>query len=166
MDDLKLSHFLNNSNYKIERKKKPKKKVMVTIDTEKKDDMLMIKDDKIVLDETKLYLKKDRVTNMEIFDEEDQIVTSMTYKKKVANKKWSALETEMFYKGLEICGTEFSLLEGLLIGKTRKQIKNKFLREEKINKEKIDQILKSQRKFNIEEYNRLKNELANRMKCK
>ena len=50
----------------------------------------------------------------------------------------------MFYTALEIVGTEFTLMEAVFFkdrGRNRKQLKQKFKREEKINRECIDSIL-------------------------
>lgn len=57
---------------------------------------------------------------------------------------WSTEETGMFYTALEIVGTDFSLMEAVFFkerGRNRKQLKQKFKREEKMNREYIDSIL-------------------------
>lgn len=57
---------------------------------------------------------------------------------------WTTDETAIFYTALEIVGTDFSLMEAAFFkdrGRTRKQLKQKFKREEKINRAYIDSIL-------------------------
>ncbi len=48
----------------------------------------------------------------------------------------------MLYKGLEMFGTDFSSITNLIANKNRSQVINKFQREEKSNKVKIEEILK------------------------
>jgi hypothetical protein len=70
-------------------------------------------------------------------------LTSMSFRKKNHTEKWSEEETEFFYKALEFFGTDFSLLEIILKPRNRNQIKNKFHKEERINKEKVENSLKN-----------------------
>lgn len=55
--------------------------------------------------------------------------------------KWDEHEIAQFYKGLEIFGTDFSMLKELIPTKSRKQIKLKFRKEEKCNLRKIEESL-------------------------
>ncbi|KAF7687788.1 Transcription factor TFIIIB component B'' [Cucumispora dikerogammari] len=99
------------------------------------------------------------------YDNEDtEIITSATFIGKIKEKKgikttrliirWSLTETEKFYKLLQLCGTEFTLIEKCFDHKNRKQIKMKLKKELKLNKEKIDEILDSA-KFDEVEYAKL-----------
>lgn len=57
---------------------------------------------------------------------------------------WSAEETTSFYAALEIVGTDFSLMKAVFFKdsiRDRKQLKQKFKREEKNNREYVDKIL-------------------------
>lgn len=86
--------------------------------------------------------------------EEDHI-TSYTYlnkKEKSMTLKWSKKDTKKFYKLLELCGTDFSMISEAFEFKTRKQIKNKLKKEEIKDKEFIKKILNSKKEFNKEEY--------------
>lgn len=56
---------------------------------------------------------------------------------KTKNDKWTLNEIETFYKGVEIWGTDFSLISVMLPTKSRNQIKRKFLLEEKKENPKI-----------------------------
>ena len=80
-------------------------------------------------------------------------------------EKWLPEETEKFYKALQIFGTDFSIIMKLLPGRSRKQIKNKFNREERENSQKIDSILTQAGTYTLEqfekEYGKIENELIN-----
>eukprot|EP00826_Nyctotherus_ovalis_P043612 TRINITY_DN4611_c0_g1_i1.p1 TRINITY_DN4611_c0_g1~~TRINITY_DN4611_c0_g1_i1.p1 ORF type:complete len:265 (+),score=59.04 TRINITY_DN4611_c0_g1_i1:229-1023(+) len=73
-------------------------------------------------------------------------------RRKEKSEKWLPEETERFYKALQIFGTDFSIIVRLLPGRSRKQIKNKFNREERENPEKIDSILKQAGTCTLEEF--------------
>lgn len=48
--------------------------------------------------------------------------------------------------GLELFGTDFGIIASLFKNRSRIQIKNKFMKEEKKNPEKINQVLKGFKK--------------------
>ena len=73
-------------------------------------------------------------------------------RKKEKSEKWFQEETEKFYNALQIFGTDFSIIAKLLPGRTRKQIKNKFNKEERGNPEKIDLILKQASTYSMEDF--------------
>jgi len=75
-------------------------------------------------------------------------------RKKEKSEKWSQEETDKFYKALQIFGTDFSIIAKLLPGRTRKQIKNKFNREEKDPdlRKKIDLFLKQANSCSLEDF--------------
>ena len=73
-------------------------------------------------------------------------------RRKEKSEKWHPEETEKFYKALQIFGTDFSIISKLLPGRTRKQIKNKFNKEEHENSDKIDLILKQAGTYTLEEF--------------
>lgn len=58
-------------------------------------------------------------------------------------------ELKCFYKALNSIGTDFALMEALFPGRSRANLKNKFKREEKINKVLIDKALSQPTSFNI-----------------
>lgn len=57
-----------------------------------------------------------------------------------SNRRWTTEETEQFYKALCQYGTDFSTIEKIM-NRDRKQIKNKFKKEEKENPKRIEQAL-------------------------
>ncbi|KAF7495046.1 Transcription factor TFIIIB component B'' -like protein [Sarcoptes scabiei] len=73
------------------------------------------------------------------------LTTYNSFKRNERSKNlWNAEETGTFYTALEIVGTDFTLMEAVFFkdkGRNRKQLKQKFKREEKINRAYIDEIL-------------------------
>ncbi|KAG0436320.1 Transcription factor TFIIIB component B'' [Dictyocoela muelleri] len=90
--------------------------------------------------------------------DDHEIINSRTYATGDRHGRWSTKEYILFYKALEICGPEFSLIEQIIKTRTRKQIKNKFKKEMKVNEEKIKKILSMKSVFNNEEFEKLKKE--------
>ena len=56
-------------------------------------------------------------------------------------RRWSSGETETFYEGLRMYGTDFGRIEVLLPRKSRMQVKRKYLKELKDKKEDVDQAV-------------------------
>ncbi|KAH0804766.1 transcription factor TFIIIB component [Histomonas meleagridis] len=52
-------------------------------------------------------------------------------------QRWTEEETDLFYRVLAMCGTDFSMISKFFPDRSRKMIVNKFHREEAKNKEKI-----------------------------
>merc|ERR1711862_37742 len=80
--------------------------------------------------------------------EKTQRITTYTYMKRrrPRTKKWGPKETKKFFRLLRIFGTNFDNMVMFLKGRTRRQIKNKFMQEDKKNKSKIDNILMQKKK--------------------
>lgn len=60
-------------------------------------------------------------------------------------------DTLKFYRALQNIGTDFLLMQTFFPKLTRKEIKAKFKKEERVNKELIDKALQNPLKFNISE---------------
>ncbi|TQN70008.1 Transcription factor TFIIIB component B'' [Colletotrichum shisoi] len=67
---------------------------------------------------------------------------------------WTEEETELFYRGLRMFGTDFQMISGMFPGKNRRHVKMKFNREERHAPARIDAILvgKKELHINLEEY--------------
>ncbi|KAJ0147667.1 Transcription factor TFIIIB component B'' [Colletotrichum tanaceti] len=67
---------------------------------------------------------------------------------------WNEEETELFYRGLRMFGTDFQMISGMFPGKNRRHVKMKFNREERHAPARIDAILvgKKELHINLEEY--------------
>lgn len=130
-----LKYYLDNKNF---TKLAPKP-------SEKKGSVLRIEDDQIVINvDTPAYLEGD-------------IVTSYTYMKNKGNrKKWTKEDVEFFYKALECCGLDFSVINLLFPERTRSNLKDKYKKEAKINACRVEDVLDSYKEFDIDKFNELK----------
>lgn len=158
--DQKLKHFLDNSNFRKDRK--GKKDVKTTSKKEKKpvqEEILTIKDGQIVINEANMYIDTHKYVDMEVM-EDDRIVTSSTFSKRKGCLRWSKKEIELFYKALEVCGIEFSLISSLFPNKERKHVKAKYIKEAKENPSRIDEVLREYKDFDQVAYNELRNYLS------
>lgn len=115
-------------NQKRERTKMLKPKVIIQ------------EDGNVVVEKAKLSEVNEKLastTQLTAIQEEKEKLTSLSFKKKLPFKKWSKEETDLFYKGLECFGTDFSLFSYVFPGRSRNQLKNKLHKEENMNSEKI-----------------------------
>jgi len=144
-----LSHFLENRNYPAPKKTQRKKRAAQE-DEEEERDSLAIVDGQVVMagagNKEREAIVEDRIT-------------ALSYGKPHSKRtKWTKEDTILFYRALRLCGTDFTMLEKIFTDKERKQIKNKFTKEEKDHPEKISSVLKSSQKFSKEELEKLKQE--------
>lgn len=79
-------------------------------------------------------------------------VTSTTYSKRTYTDKWTPDELNEFYQALSMFGTDFSLIAQLYPHRTRKQIKSKFVLEEKKYPEVIELALKRKLPVDFKKY--------------
>ena len=119
-------------------------------------------DGKIILDVNSLQIDRTArdahsTENVEYIEENplDRRINSRTYSKHVISAKWDDTSCELFYKGLSQWGTDFEILSKLFPGRNRKQIKNKFLIEERRNPALIARALRSRTKMDVQEYARI-----------
>ncbi|KAF5280311.1 hypothetical protein FQR65_LT03120 [Abscondita terminalis] len=123
----------------------------------------------IVVDEQSLIIenkqtKKDRenLQKSEVVDGDFDTGYGI-YKRAKRSKDWSKDDTLFFYKVLNTLGTDFSLMVQLFPGRSRRELKMKFKKEEKINHALIDKALTRPLQFNIKD---LKEEAKVREKMK
>lgn len=150
----RLAHFLDNRNFQGTRGKS--RRAAIPQRSRREDpgngDSLRIVEGRIVINE------EPRLRTEEC--KEDR-VTSTTYRKHTTKRtRWTREETFMFYKALKVCGTDFTLMEKVFFDRERKQLKNKFNKEEKENGELVGEALGSKRKFTREDLDLLKKEYA------
>lgn len=97
--------------------------------------------------------------NMETIEENDftRLITSSSFSTSSKLKGpniWTDEETELFYRGLRMFGTEFEMISKMFPGKQRRHVKLKFNREERHNPKRIDAALIGEKtiKLDIDEY--------------
>jgi len=105
---------------------------------------LIIKDGKVQLDNSYLSHTEPQKPLVEVVMDKKKITTSNSFKNINHSEKWTEEETRKFYRALEIFGTDFSLITKLFPNRNRNQIKNKFLKEEKVSRKKIDSVFQQQ----------------------
>ncbi|XP_004289764.1 PREDICTED: uncharacterized protein LOC101303570 [Fragaria vesca subsp. vesca] len=81
-----------------------------------------------------------------------------SFMKKPRPVKWSEQDTELFYEGIELFGSEFHMVALLFPGRTRDHIKFKHKKEKRQNPLRIDEALHHQPKDNSK-YARVINEM-------
>lgn len=132
-----LKYFLDSKNFS----RLPQKKFV------KKEPVLQVIDDQIVM-------------NCNIPESiEDEIVTSYTYMKKKGNgKRWNNNENKLFYKALECCGCDFSMMNLIFPDRTRRNLKEKYKKESRANLHRVEDALDNFKAFDIEKFNQLRKE--------
>jgi len=78
--------------------------------------------------------------------EKTKLTTSNSFKNYNHTDKWTEQETKKFYRALELFGTDFSMIAQLFPMRNRMQIKNKFLKEEKLYSDKVDAVFRKKDK--------------------
>ena len=74
-------------------------------------------------------------------EEGNENINSLSFLNIEHTKKWSEDETNLFYKGLELFGLDFSFLEIVLKPRKRVEIKRKYLKEKKDNPREIEKAI-------------------------
>ncbi|TEA22130.1 Transcription factor TFIIIB component B'' [Colletotrichum sidae] len=121
-------------------------------------------DGQIVVDQNSLALDRHAIADAEADDmleiEENDFTTLTTQNSYRTGSKlkgpnvWTEDETELFYRGLRMFGTDFQMISGMFPGKNRRHVKMKFNREERHNPARVDSILvgEKQLQIDLEEY--------------
>jgi hypothetical protein len=152
--DQPLKHYLKNANFKRSRQDRKRAPKVVRKGDKEQNDILTIRNGEIVINEANMFIDTHEDMEMEVL-EDDAAVTSATYGKRGKPARWSEEDTELFYRALEICGTEFSLMGSVFPSRERRHIKAKYLRECRMNPERIDDALKFRKSFDQEALEKL-----------
>jgi len=70
-------------------------------------------------------------------------LNSATYSNRAKAEKWSKEDTELFYRAMTQFGTDFSLIARLFPGRSRRQVKRKYLIEDRADPRRVEQAIKS-----------------------
>ncbi|CAL3964663.1 unnamed protein product [Diplocarpon coronariae] len=102
----------------------------------------------LVVDESSLQIDRQArarlvQADMEEITENDftTVITSGTYMKRERALLWDQAATSRFYEGLAQFGTDFEMIAKLFPHRSRRQIKLKFNKEERVNAEKINRTM-------------------------
>lgn len=99
--------------------------------------MVEIVDGKIVIKQSSLVANPTQ--NGAIYDDYEEVIednfptaTYASFVKRRPSPVWGQEETRLFYHALRQCGTEFTLMQSFFPNRTRKQLKAKYYREERL----------------------------------
>ncbi len=95
------------------------------------------------------------VSKWQVVPDEQRYITSASYRTRTPSEKWSDAETTQFYNALRQCGTDFSLIEKFFPTRTRRQIRNKFKKEERDSPHRIDYALKHKLPLDVKMFQRM-----------
>ncbi|ESZ93724.1 hypothetical protein SBOR_5909 [Sclerotinia borealis F-4128] len=120
-------------------------------------------DGQIVLDDRSLQVDRHRQARdeglvLEEIEENEftRAVNSGQYMKRAPAVRWDSNANELFYQGLRQFGTAFEMIAAMFPDRNRRQIKLKFVREERQNPAKVDRALKGKtEEIDFEEYTQL-----------
>ena len=110
------------------------------------DGQIRIDEDSLQIDRHAAAAIERAAEQLEAVDESDltRKVNSGSWMKRDRSGGWNALLTERFYDGLRMFGTDFEMISKMFPGRTRHKIKLKFVKEEKVNHERIKATLLGQ----------------------
>lgn len=77
--------------------------------------------------------------------------------RKEKTKRWNDEETELFFKCLQMCGTDFSMISKFFPERTRKMIVNKFHCEERKGSEKFRNAMRNPETIDIDKFAEVNN---------
>ncbi|KAF9204245.1 Transcription factor TFIIIB component B [Podila verticillata] len=84
-----------------------------------------------------------------------RFVNSATFSNKFRSEKWSEDETELFYKAISQWGTDFGIICKLFPSKTRIAIRNKFKREDRYNRSRVEAALNNKVPIDLDQYSQM-----------
>lgn len=112
------------------------------------DGQLIIDEQSLVIEQTNIKKGREALAKEAIIDDDSS--GSGFYKKRQKSKEWPKWETLKFYQALNTVGTDFLLMQSLFPKRTRQEIKLKFKKEEKINRNLVEKALAYHQEFDIE----------------
>lgn len=118
--------------------------------------LLQIQNGQVVYSQESTQVNRHESTNddLERIEENpfENIVTSNTYSKRKATLNWTPQETAELFKAISMWGTDFTLIAQLFPYRTRKQIKAKFVSEERRHPHLVEFALLRKLPVDIQEY--------------
>lgn len=106
----------------------------------------------ITLDEESLVIRRPvtRPTARVVYETGGETSYKSFRKQPTRRKIWTATQTARFYRALSVCGTDFTLMATFFPSRTRQELKNKFKREERQNRELVDKTITDPTQFDLE----------------
>ncbi|XP_066249374.1 transcription factor TFIIIB component B'' homolog [Euwallacea similis] len=113
---------------------------------------IILDEQSLVMENTRLAKQKEQMLNSKVIDADK--TTYGVYKRSPRRLSWSQKETVRFYKALNLIGTDFSLMSQLFPKRNRQELKNKFKKEDKSNRQLVDKVLRQPCSYNFEDLKR------------
>lgn len=111
------------------------------------DGQLIIDEKSLVVETSESQRARKQIEDMEVVSGAEYAVGSSgfyRYKKSYRRgNDWTPKETVRFYRALNQCGTDFSMMQKFFPGRTRQELKSKFKREDRKNPDLISKALQS-----------------------
>lgn len=85
-------------------------------------------------------------------------ITSNTFARHKKGDKWTDEDISMFYRGLRQFGSDFTMISRLFPKRSRREIRNRFKKEERENRDRIEWALTNRLPIDFEEFKRLSDE--------
>ncbi|KAI9617143.1 hypothetical protein KEM48_004932 [Puccinia striiformis f. sp. tritici PST-130] len=108
---------------------------------------LRVVNGQMILDQDSLEVdRRDQdveLDEMEVVEESDatRLVNSSTWSKSIRGERWTVNDTGLFYDAVRLFGSDFEMISQLFPGRTRRQIRLKWNKEEKKSPEEITRAL-------------------------
>ncbi|AMD20529.1 HDL215Wp [Eremothecium sinecaudum] len=152
----------DTAKVKLERKKAAEEILNAEIPEESQHQTIQLKlnaDGTMDVDEESTVVDRHRNASYENAQKErldnnpfDNLYNSSTYGRQRYTEPWTSEELIKFYKALSMWGTDFNLIAQLFPYRTRRQIKAKFINEEKKHSVIIELALRSKLPPNFDQY--------------
>lgn len=105
-------------------------------------------DGNIMIDEESMMMEETHDASMDtaelVFENSAHTTSSSFSHRHYKAARWKKDESSLFFKALGQVGTDFTMMTLILPSRSRKELKNKFKREEKNNPHLVTQALKNQ----------------------
>lgn len=119
-------------------------------------------DGRIVVDESSLNVMR---SQDQIFEEADMVeentghkfINSATASKRVKTPRWTKEETDEFFRGVSMWGTDFEMIARMFPNRNRKMIKAKWNKEDRSNGARLDLAFRRKLSVNVAEYSIMAN---------
>lgn len=113
------------------------------------DGQLIIDEQSLVIEQTDAR-RDGEILASEATIEDDNSHSGGFYKKHKRSKEWPKWETFKFYRVLNVVGTDFLLMQTLFPNRSRQEIKQKYKKEERVNRQLVEKALKFHQEFDTD----------------
>ncbi|XP_050498585.1 uncharacterized protein LOC114325342 isoform X2 [Diabrotica virgifera virgifera] len=112
---------------------------------------IILDEQSLVVERKEVQRQREEMEKTKILDADRMKTGYGIYKKHKRTKAWSHEETIMFYTVLNTVGTDFMAVTEFFPNRSRRDVKAKFKKEEKINRHLIDKALGEPYRFDIDD---------------